>query len=133
MAENLREAILSRDDLPVEVVSVPEWGMDVRVRALSGTERDAYEASCMKRLQARQGEEPKVEMTFENMRAKLVVRSVVDEAGARVFTDADAATLGGKNAAALNRLFEVAQRLSGLRAEDFKELLGNSESAPAES
>jgi hypothetical protein len=48
-----------------------------------------------------------------------------------VFTDADIVALGAKNAAALNRLFEVAQRLSGLRGEDFEELLGNSGSAPA--
>jgi hypothetical protein len=127
---SLRDDILGRDDLPVEVVSVPEWGMDVRVRALSGTERDAYEASCMRRSGPK-GE--KVEMSFENIRARLVARSVVDEAGARVFTDADVAALGGKNAAALNRLFEVAQRLSGLRGEDFEELLGNSEGAPAAS
>ena len=127
---SLRDDILGRDDLPVEVVSVPEWGMDVRVRALSGTERDAYEASCMRRSGPK-GE--KVEMSFENIRARLVARSVVDEAGARVFTDADVAALGGKNAAALNRLFEVAQRLSGLRGEDIEELVGNSEGAPAAS
>lgn len=125
---SLRDEILGRDDLPVEVVTVPEWGMDVRVRALSGAERDAYEASCLKRMG---GKADKVEMTFENIRARLVARSVVDEAGARVFTDADVASLGAKNAAALNRLFEVAQRLSGLRGEDFEELLGNSGSAPA--
>jgi hypothetical protein len=124
---SLRDEILGRDDLPVEVVPVPEWGMDVRVRALSGAERDAYEASCMKKT----GAKGAVEMTFENVRARLVARSVVDEAGARVFTDADVVALGGKNAAALNRLFEVAQRLSGLRGEDFEELLGNSGSAPA--
>lgn len=129
MAENLREAILSRDDLPVEVVSVPEWGMDVRVRALSGTERDAYTASCMKR----KGKDGDFEMTFEDASARLVVRCVVDDAGNRVFADSDAAALGAKNAVALNRLFEVAQRLSGLRNEDFEELLGNSGGAPAAS
>jgi hypothetical protein len=129
MAENLRDAILGRDDLPVEVVAVPEWGMDVRVRALTGAERDAYEASCMRRG----GAKGALEMEFSNIRARLVARSVVDEAGARVFTDADVAALGAKNAIALNRLFEVAQRLSGLRNEDFEELLGNSGSAPAES
>ena len=126
---SLRDEILGRQDLPVEVVKVPEWSMDVRVRALSGTQRDAYEASCMKRG----GPKGAMEMSFENIRARLVSQCVVDEAGARVFTDADVAALGAKNAVALNRLFEVAQRLSGLRNEDFEELLGNSGGAPAES
>lgn len=124
---SLRDDILGRDDRPVEVVAVPEWGMDVRVRALSGTARDAYEASCLKKT----GVKGAVEMTFTDIRARLVVRSIVDETGELVFTDADVVALGGKNAAALNRLFEVAQRLSGLRGEDFEELLGNSASAPA--
>ena len=40
-----REAILSSVDLPKELVSVPEWGGDLYVRTLNGTERDAFEAS----------------------------------------------------------------------------------------
>ena len=123
---SLREDILGRDDLPVEVVTVPEWRMDVRVRALSGAERDAYTASCMKR----KGKDGDFEMTFEDASARLVSRSIVDETGARVFTDADVPALSGKNAAALGRLFDVAQRLSALREEDLKEMVGNSAGAP---
>lgn len=127
----LREDILGKPDLPTEVVSVPEWGMEVRIRALSAAERDAYEASCMKRLGS--GKDAKLELSFDNMRAKLVARCLVDEQGARVFQDADIPALGGKNADAMDRLFVVAQRLSGLRDEDFQELLGNSERAPVAS
>ena len=39
-----RDEILESEDLATETVSVPEWGGSVIVRALTGTERDAYEA-----------------------------------------------------------------------------------------
>jgi hypothetical protein len=128
----LRDEILGRDDLPVEVVTVPEWGMDVRVRALSGKDRDGFEASCLK-AQGQPGPDGKPQLQLVNVRARLVVLSVVDETGARVFTDEDATALGAKNGKVLDQLFEVAQRLSGLRPADVKELVGNSEGAPAAS
>ena len=40
-----KEAILAADDLPREKVNVPEWGGEVLVRTMSGTDRDAFEAS----------------------------------------------------------------------------------------
>ena len=37
-----REQILQSDDLPRETVPVPEWGGSVRIRTLSGADRDGY-------------------------------------------------------------------------------------------
>ena len=37
-----KDAILAADDLPRETVHVPEWGGDVYVRTMSGTDRDAF-------------------------------------------------------------------------------------------
>jgi hypothetical protein len=37
-----RAAILGADDREYELVDVPQWGGTVRVRALSGTDRDRY-------------------------------------------------------------------------------------------
>lgn len=132
MTESLRDQILGRQDLPVEVIAVPEWGMDVRVRALTGTERDAYEASTLKAKPGKDGA-TELEPSFENMRANLVARCVVDEEGHRVFSDADVPAVGGKSGAVLSRLFEACQRMNGLRPQDFEESLGNSEGAPAAS
>ncbi len=67
-------------------------------------------------------------MNLQNIRAKLVALTVVDEQGNRIFKDEDVKWLGNKSAAALDRIFEVAQRLSGLRDEDVEELAKNSES-----
>jgi hypothetical protein len=114
-----RDQILSAQDLPTETVAVPEWGGDVLVRGLTGTERDAYEASMVKQV----GNQAK--MNMDNMRAKLVALCIVDETGKRIFTQADAETLGKKSGTGLQRVFLVAQRLSGLTTKDVEEAEGN--------
>lgn len=120
------DEILNAQDEQFEDVSVPEWGGELRVKGLSGTERDALEASMI------QGKGKKRDINLANLRAKLVAHSVVDENGERVFEDADIAALGKKSAAALQRAFEVAQRLSGLSQEDVEELTKNSETVQSE-
>lgn len=114
-----RDQILSAPDLQTEDVEVGEWGGVVRVRGLTGAQRDAYEASIVKQVNG------KPRMDMENMRAKLVALCIVDEAGNPLFTQADVEKLGQKSGAALQRVFEVAQRLSGLAPEAVEEALKN--------
>lgn len=121
---SLRDEILQSDDLEKEQVHVPEWGVDLWIRSLTAAERDAYENEIVKI-----SDEGETEYDPSNMRAKLVARSVVDEDGQRVFRDADVDRLGGKSGKALDRLFSVAQRLTGITDEDMDELVGNSGSA----
>ena len=121
-----RDAILQAEDLPTEDIEVEEWGGAVRVRALTGAERDAFEQSIVEQ----RGKSTRVNM--RNIRAKLVALTVVDADGKRLFSDKDAELLGKKSAAALDRVFEVAQKLSGLSPEDMEELSGNSEEGQSE-
>lgn len=114
-----RDAILAADDLSFEDVPVPEWGGTVRVRTLSGTERDAFEASIVEQ----RGKKSSVDM--RNIRAKLAARTIVDEDGKRLFSERDVELLGAKSASALQRVFEVAQRLNGLSDGDVEELVKN--------
>jgi len=114
-----RDQILAAQDLSRELVEVPEWGGSVWVRALTGGERDDFEASCL----TTKGKSS--ELNYRNMRAKLVVRTAVTEAGERVFTDADVEALTQKSASALDRLFSVASRLSALSRTDVEELTKN--------
>ncbi len=116
-----REDILQAQDLTSEDVDVPEWGGVVRVRTLTGAERDAFESSVARK----QGKN--VVMNYKNIRAKLVALTVIDGEGNRLFSDEDARALGRKSAEALDRVFSVAQRLSGIRDEDVEELAKNSE------
>ncbi len=121
-----RDAILAANDVQFEDVPVPEWGGTVRVKAMTGRERDALEASMIV------GKGKNANVNLNNLRAKLVARSIVDENGARVFSDEDIAALGAKSAAALTRVYEVAQHLSGITQEDVDELTKNSETAPSD-
>jgi hypothetical protein len=114
-----REAILGVDDLQVEVVDVPEWGGAVRVRGLTGAERDAFESSIIDQ----RGKKSRI--ILRNIRAKLVVLSVVDGENKSLFNEGDVKALGSKSASALQRVFNVAQRLSGISDEDVEELAGN--------
>lgn len=116
-----RDAILQANDLPYEDVEVPEWGGVVRVRTLTGKERDTFEESIS------QVKGKKTELRLANVRAKLAARAIVDENGNRLFSDDDISALGKKSAAALDRVFTVARRLSGFTDEDMEELVGNSE------
>lgn len=111
------DQILGLNDATKELVPVPEWGCAVWVRGLSGTERDSYEQSLLI------GRGRKRDLNWLNARAKLLVRAIIDEDGNRIFTDSQAAELGTKNSAALDRLFTVARRLSGLAEEDIEELV----------
>jgi hypothetical protein len=121
-----REQILGAVDLSFEDVAVPEWGGTVRVGMLMGAERDAFEQA----LVTRQGK--KVQMHLENIRARLVALCVVDTEGQRLFKEDDVKALGRKSALALNRVFEVAQRINGLTERDMEELAGNSASGQSE-
>lgn len=111
MAHLSRDAILKAQDLKRESVEVPEWGGSVLVRQMTASERDRFEARLFV------GDGATRTINQDNLRAKLCALCIVDEQGKRMFEDADIAALGGKSAAALNRVFDVAQRINGMGAE----------------
>ena len=121
-----RDQILSSDDLVKELVPVLEWGGDVWVRGMTGSERDSFEMAVVEQ----RGKKTAVNMN--NMRAKLCSRSICDEGGKLLFSEADVHKLGEKSAAALSRIFMVAQRLSGITETDVKELAEELEENPFE-
>lgn len=112
--------ILKADDLVTEEVPVPEWNGTVLVKALSGKERDAFEASCLQD-RGKQG----MVRNIANVHAKLAARCMVNEDGRRLFADNEINALGEKSSAALDRVFEKAAELSRLSDEDVEELAGN--------
>lgn len=116
-----KDAILNCSDLITEIVSVPEWGGEVIVRCLTGEERDELEALV---VQEKSEGDRKVDLS--NFRAKLVALSVIDEKGDRLFTIEDVVKLAKKSAKALDRVFNVAERLSALRSKDGENAIKNS-------
>lgn len=123
-----REQILAAIDVKIEAVDVPEWNGAVYVRNLSGKARDAFESSRYRLTDPGTGKQ-KVELNQNNTRAALLSASICDEAGVLQFNVNDIDALGEKNGAVLDRLFDVAQRLSGLRGKDTEDRLKNSVTA----
>lgn len=119
MAILTREQILGAADIKTETVNVPEWGGEVRIKGLTGADRDAFEAA----ITTIKGKDTRV--NWVNVRARFVALSIVDENGARIFTEGDIKALGEKSAAALDRVYAAAQKLSGLTDEDAAEMAKN--------
>lgn len=111
MAKTLTKAdIFKANDIKVEPVEIPEWGGVVYVKTMSGHERDAFELSQM------EGGTPAEK--YADLRAKMVALTVCDEKGNRLFSVDDVQTLTKKSARALDRVFEVSQRLSRIGVGD---------------
>jgi len=126
-----REQILQQVTLKREEVEIPEWGGSVLVRELTAAERDSYENSLLETKKGLNGK-PEIRPNLKNVKAKMASIVLIDEAGNRLFKDADALQLGNLSASALNRIVDVAERLSGLTKKDVEELEGNSESGQDE-
>jgi len=105
----LRDAILNADDGTKELVDVPEWGVTVEVRSMTGVQRAKF-------LTASVGDDGKPD--FARTYPTLIIQTTFDpETGDRVFEDADRDALNEKSAAATERIAKAALRVSGL-AED---------------
>ena len=126
MKELTAAEILGMQDIVEELVEVPEWKGTVRVRGLTGRERDTYEASLIEQ----RGRNTTANLV--NARAKLVVLSVRSADGSRMFNEAQIAELSAKSAAALNRVWKKARELSGMTEEDVEELTLGFDDAPSE-
>jgi hypothetical protein len=123
---DVRTQILQADDLVTKEVHIPEWNATVRVKSLTGAERDEFEAS----ITSIKGD--KANTNLRGMRAKLAIACCVDADGKPLFKSSDLQALAGKSARALSRIFDVAAELNGLSKSDVEELTGNSEPDPSD-
>jgi hypothetical protein len=121
-----KDQILRAVDTEYETVDVPEWGGKVRVKTLTGDERDGYEQSLID--QRGNVTAPKL----AGAQARLCALSIVDDDGERLFSDSDVKALGAKSAQALNRVFDVAVRLSRMTQAEVEAMVGNSEAVPSD-
>lgn len=129
-AVNRKVALIATDifavpDLEPEWLDIPEWGGGLFVRPMTGLERDNYEQSLVR------GKGPNREVNIANARAKLVVMVSVDSDGNDIFTKGDVKRLGNKSSAALNRIFELATKQSGMSEADIEELTEDFDDDPS--
>ena len=122
-----RDQILAADDIKIEEVIVPQWSTTdpVCVKGMTAIDRDSLERDMF-------NPDGKLKEGFNNLRAKVSVRTICDEKGERAFTNDEWELLANKSAAAIEIIFPLAQRLSGLSKGDVEKLQGNSLQEPKE-
>lgn len=99
----LRDQILAAPDLGGESVEMPEWDCTLWVRGLTAGEVETFGKIATGAAGAGQ-----------LMASVAVVVTYDEEGGQRVFDESDVEALSGKSPAAVKRLFDAAQRVSGL-------------------
>lgn len=100
-----KASILAANDVKTELVPVPEWGGEVYIKTLSGTERDAFEDAYSSDK-------------MKNFRVRFLILTLCDDKGERLFPDAAVDDLGKKSATVISRLFEKAWAINAFRTED---------------
>jgi len=112
--------ILSADDLESQTMTIPEWGGEVIIRTMTEADRSKIEASVIQQNGSNQS------VNMERYKVKIVVASLVDEEGKRLFTQKSIDALRQKSARPINRIVNAAQKLNGISDDDVEELMGNS-------
>jgi hypothetical protein len=112
-----REEILGAKDIAIETIAVPEWGGEVLVRSLSGTQREAMDRVI---YEGRQVGRP------VSIFATVAAYSIVDATGARLFSDEDIGALAAKNSAPLERIWDWHTHHSGIGVKSLEEAAKNS-------
>ena len=120
--------ILSADDIERELVEIPEWGGSVWVYGMTASERDRQELEAARILQ--NANDPSAKKAQRaNIRAMVAAIVCRDENGARIFGSEHIQQLGKRSAKPLDRIYDVARRLSGITdstdEEEEKENLSN--------
>jgi hypothetical protein len=118
-----KSAILGAADLKHEDVPVPAWGGTVRVRMMTGAERDEF------RTMAAQYEEGIPPARFA---AALLALTCIDESGARVFTLDDIEALEAKSAGSVDVPAAVAMRINRMGGAAVEEAAKNSASGQSD-
>lgn len=106
---SLRDQILSAQDIPSEPVEVPEWGVTVEVRGMTGAERIRIMDLAM---------DGSADLKLQTVYPEIVIATTFDaETGEQIFSPSDRDALLSKSASALDRLALVGMKLSGFTQE----------------
>jgi hypothetical protein len=110
---------------PVEAVELEGRGK-VWIRGLQADERDEYEQSLIERGPDGRS---RIKRVQRNVRASLVIRCLVDEQGERMFQDNQVDAIGKVDAAVIDKLWDIARKLSGMDTEEIAKLAADFDSA----
>lgn len=122
---SLKETILAAKDLPIHREPVPEWGVDVGIRRMTGKERDEFDLLLSD--PARQEDDRLRDQ--RGIKGRLLILTLVDpDTEELIFEDNedDLGALQGKAAEALGPLADIAMRVNGITTKDVDDLEKNS-------
>ena len=106
---SIRDLILAKQDIPSQIVDVPEWGVKVEVRGMTGAER----TRIMDKATGNAGD-----VNLQFIYPEIVIATSFDpETGEQIFVPADRDILLSKSASAIDRIALVGMRLSGFTKE----------------
>ena len=109
MALSKASILAAKDTKLSEALPVPEWGGEVYIKTLSGTERDAFEDAY-------------ADNKMKAFRCRFLVLTLSDDKGQRLFEDGDVAELGKKSSVVISRLFEAAWKHNAFTNEAVESL-----------
>lgn len=111
-----RAQVLEADDKPPIELFIPEWGGYVKIKHMSGAERDKWEGSNRRKDGS---------FDHHNFRARLAALTLLDENGQQMFTPADISELGKKSSVALDRIFTLILETNKITEKDVEEMAKN--------
>lgn len=123
MGSLTREALLGATQVPTETVAIPELGGSVVVRGMTARERTQFEKKFVTEIRGKQ------KRNFEAFREQLCVFCCVEPR----LTEADVEALSKVRADVIERIANVAMKLSGITEKDVDELGQSSETPTASS
>jgi len=115
---NLKEKILKAKDIKSEKVKVDEWGVTIEIKGMSGSQRAKLIANAI---------DKNGNVNLERIYPELLISALIDpETGKQIFATNDQSVLLGKSGEVIERLAQLAIKLSGLGPEAEKEAEKNS-------
>ena len=115
MSLTLQEILAAQDRAPVEV-EVPEWGGVVYVVGMSGDDRDRFDSTWGDKLSQSSENGP---VDLGGLRALVVSKTLCDADGVLLCSrESEVTQLGRKSASALDRVFALGAKLSGIELGD---------------
>jgi len=120
-----KDQILKADDLPTQEVEVPEWGGMVKIRSLSGKERDSFEDIIQKRKKGK-------DIELKGLKVLLLALTIINEDNSIMFSEEDLEKLNAKSAKALNRVFDAVTEMNGIGEAAVEDLRKNLPGVPSD-
>lgn len=132
--KSMRDQILDSDDFEMIKREVPEWKLIVWIKEMSSADRLEWQRGNIKTDDegnwiVDDDDTPMIdyEKSARSMKESLLVRTLVDEQGKRIFKDEDISLLSKKNARIIDELYEISSDLNKLSGESSEESEKNSQ------